>query len=428
MAIDDLLKKPTKLAKFLGTYGGVILDVLLDFFDPEPLADGTPPKGAKPIPPTSPEPPTKPNITNTNNYNIHNVIRHTNVNIFNQYNFNFPVVPELPSRNLPQTLPSTDSNTEQIYANTVKKSLANRDYGGLLAKPFYDDDIEICYYAQDSLPEFLSTLLSDLAVEETEDAIDKLAVAFMSFADDAPPLPIPSLKAIHDIASYYGSMARTNGFDVTGLIHVGNLTVTDCSRIITDLDIPPMTVEFPTDECAIPLAMYNDMEGYKGDQLQIIWRNRNYSSTNQYPKTVVLPSPRPIGEYSEELFRSVLPQWRYSGLTRLDIELQGDIPENRLEEEGCNKWAKQAFLFTDLVSVEEIENYIDTEYKLWIQQLCTDDVRVKKFVSNGYSSIDIKETWCYPYRAVYMGWDVTGKRWITKAHWYIHKQQPQGSP
>ncbi|BAQ67074.1 hypothetical protein [Geminocystis sp. NIES-3709] len=400
------------LGSALASYvAGKIIEYSLEV---PPVADGTVPK--KPVLP--PSLPPSPPINVTNNYSQYNVIRHTNTNIYNQYSNIFVVSPILPSRSLPQQLGSTSSDTEFMVANTVTKSLANRKYGGLLAKPFYDDEVNICSYTQINLSQFLTNLFAELVADETEEiegmeepqnTIDKLAVVFMSFADDAPPMPIPTLKAINQLAIYYGATAKTDGFDVTGLISVGNINIIDCSRTLENDDLPPMTVSF-NDECGVPITMFDDLEGYKADQLQIWYRNLDWN-INKKPKYFTLPSPIDIDIISNQLLKSVLPDTFTFGNTLIEIWFK-----IRNNDEAVRPIQK-CQIYTEHKNKDDCFTFVNNQVSQWVNAL-TKDVEIKAVYPQFFEDGTFWKGQCKLYKAVLMGWDRDKKHWCNKAHWY----------
>lgn len=208
------------------------------------------------VPRVSKDPPSS-NV-NINNYNTQNNsynytrIQNTNTNIFQNTNNINVTIPPLPTRNLPQTLTTGgSSNTAFTFANTVKKSLANRRYGSLLANPFYEGEESIVIYTDLTEDTFLEAIEQQvysynppvLNQGEAPDALE-VATAFISFNDQGFAVPVFSLKIINQISSYYSSASKTSGFDVTGLINLSPITFENVGNTSTVANYPPFVTDF----------------------------------------------------------------------------------------------------------------------------------------------------------------------------------------
>lgn len=226
---------------------GLALDEIGAWINPPPV--GT---DSDKIPQVVTSPPSS--ATNNVRYNTQNNtynttrISNSSTNIYTETNNYVITIPQLPSRNLPQTISGGggSSNTSANFTSNVKKSLATRSsWGGLLANPFYESDSEICFYTDFTEDGFLNEINSKIssyhaptvADGELPDVLDT-ALAFMSFNDQGYAVPVPSLGIINEVSAYYGAASKTAGFEVTGLINVGSVSINNCGKKSSKANYP----------------------------------------------------------------------------------------------------------------------------------------------------------------------------------------------
>lgn len=301
----------------------------------------TPPAGLNsdkiPVKPTQPSQPTTTKNFNTqnNNFNYTQSVT-TNTNIYNNttnttFNIN---IPSLPSRNLPQQLTGGGStNTTLRVANTVKKSLANRRYGSLLTSPFYDRGETITFFNDLDETQFLSEIESDisdytpptLADGELPDAIET-ALAFISFSDQGNAVPVPSVALLNKISTYYGARSKTTGFEVTGLINIGGVSIVTQNQTPPITDYPPLFIDSSQSQQTLwDLLGYSEEDFRETSIEQIIkdFRGKIYDRNDE-------DNLLPIGENfetTEQFIAGSIATLLYKGgFDRFPIEIE--LPDN----------------------------------------------------------------------------------------------------
>jgi hypothetical protein len=391
----------------------------------------------RPVGPTNekvprPQPtPTKPPNNVTNNYNTrnntYNFTRITETNIYNTVNVNI-TIPQLPTRNLPQQLTGGgSSNTQFTYTSKVKKSLANRRWGKLITRPFYNQPETICLGSNLTPTDFFDTIQQDvnslqpptLPDGQLPDALFN-AIAFLSVGDIGLPVPIPTLEIITRISSYYGAMAQITGFEVTGLINLGEILIEDCGYIPDAHQYPRMLTDEQDGfiECAQPLVMFPDRTGYKPPQLQITWRNSDWAPDNRYPKVTTFPHPKDPATLTADSIKGALPSSFTFGKLMFKFNFVYGGKVNEGGESGNLKAFGESIVFADSDDFPNI-------YRGWVNGLCDSTLislnenRPFTKIDYGNNSLEIHTGSYYPYRAVYMEWDRDRKKWRPLYQWRL---------
>lgn len=418
------VKPVIEVAKFLRWVAPVLIDVLYDFF-----TSAEPTDNVRLIPKKPPDsPPQKPPVKKIPELDPPNKIKPPPTKIYKNPPNNFPLPPLPPIRILPPILPpsGTSTNTEINITSVVKQSLLDQKFGCLLSRPFFDATVDYCVYDDRPFSDFYDTLKTDMLQEveeiktEIENATKELglalrtAVAYVSFDALSPPNLIMGTKNIHKIATYYS--ARSNflyNFQTTGLIHVGETTITDCSVVSADYEEGEFTLYGGNDEIMIPLSAYDELEGYKADQLQIIWRNTDWKNKRK-PKYFTIPQPKNIDTFSSDMLRGIFPTTFTFGATVVEIWLKIENTDDSIRP------IQKCVVMTDHQKADDIQKFVYEEFKVWLEGI-SEKVTIKEYVAKHLDDSKIYVGPCNPYRAVYMGWDKDKKKWFKKGDWYLAK-------
>jgi hypothetical protein len=372
--------------------------------------------------PKKQDPPIKPPVNDPPEENPPNKLKLPPTEIFKDPpNKQLPPPPP-PTRILPPVLP-VSTNTEVDIRSVVKESLLDHKFGCLLARPFYSADETFCEYENTSFQEFFTTLASDIEAQQTELETDikdgeteialRVATGYVSTNALSPPALIIGTKNIHKVASYHGKRAHfLSNFEVTGLISTGQLNITDC----TIPDEPYEELELSTmvqDECMIPLSAFDELEGYKADQLQVIWRNHDYK-TKKKTRYFTIPQPKPIDTFSIDSLKTILPNSMEFGATVIEIWMKIENIDDSIRP------IQKTVVMTNHQTAEEIKDFVYKEFQVWVSSVC-EKVTIKEYVAKHLDDSKIYVGGCFPYRAVYMGWDKEKQFWFKKADWYLAK-------
>lgn len=339
--------------------------------------------------------------------------------------------PTLPDRILPVDLPTgTSSNTEATYTSNVKASLLNQKFGCILARPLVDATLTLCEPAGIETANVALTAIADgmeadvnkiqdLVNEDKADTIPSNATAFIAFYH---PLStshtyIVGTQWIDYLYSwYYSRTVIINSFPNTGLIYA-DAQVIPCSEPPTTATstVPVFLDDNNNDsECAVPITMFDELEGYKADQLQIIWRNHDWA-TNRKPRTFTLPNPIEIdalGSALDGLFGSFT-----FGSTLIEIWLKITGLEDAIRP------IQKCKIYTDFKTKDECKEFVEGLFTEWLSAVTT-GVTVKDFYPIFFDDEDYYVGECNPHRAVLMGWDKDRKHWCKKADWLLNKPTP----
>jgi len=224
------------------------------------------------------------------------------------------------------------------------------------------------------------------------------------------PIMIIGCDYFGEIADYYQRRNLIlNSFPISGKIHIGNLNFKKC-------DLPQKEAEDNQDfdlglsnECAIPLSMYDQTEGYKVDQLQVIYRNLDWEEQRK-PRQLSLPSPR--SDLTIGMIKTAVPlTWR-SGKAQVDIfMILTDY------QEGVKPIYKTT-LFTNHENQQQVEDFVYMQFRGWLDAL-TQNVIIKNYQAKFHDNFDIFVGSFRPHRDVQLGWDRDKKKWFTKADWNL---------
>lgn len=400
---------PTFVIALITGVIGVFLDMMIF---PEPVEED--PK----IPKKIDAPPTPPPVKNPPKKDPPCEIKPPPEEIFRDPPINQDPPPEPPKRVLPPVVVSTD--TETTFTSPVKQGLFDHKFGCLLARPFYSADVNLCIYDNRPISDFNATLTSDM-VTDVESITDedlgtglalRTATALVSLDALSPSTLVMGVKHMNKLANYYSRMAYSAGsYEVTGLISTGALNITDCSVPEVDYEYPKLEASFDGAECSIPVTMFDELEGYKADQLQIIWRNTEWA-TNPKRKYFTLPSPidaTALDSALDGLFSSFT-----FGNTLIEIWLKiADVPEAIRPIQKCQ-------IYTDFKTKDECKAFVEGQFTEWLNAVTT-GVTIKEFYPTFFDDAHYYVGSCTAHRAVLMGWDVDKKHWCKKADWLLKK-------
>lgn len=350
-------------------------------------------------------------------------------NTYNKTTININI--KLPKRVLPDkpTPPPTggggggSSNTEVDIQSVVWQSLANRKYGCMLSKPYYGKEINWCDYEEPN--EFYTTIqtkmneditLAQQKLDDPDEPTDFLSslmsLAFLSINSYSHPIPIVGLNQINKISEYYSARAEgVSVLPVTGMFTNKGIKKTPCKlddRTIT-LDNLPIKYSVGDDDCSVPITFFSDIDGYKRDQLQLIFQSVD---DKRRKRSITMPSVGDIDTIDPTTAGiNTLP---FGGTL---IEIWHDLKN----VEGHVQPVQKSKFYSNYSTKEEIETFVYTTYKKWLGLLCK-DVEIKAYQviiqdetkEEKYHKGDYK-----PYRAVYMGWDQEKLKWCNKKAWYL---------
>lgn len=403
-------------------FATVLVDVIIDILlNPEPTSN------LKRLPEKRKDPPPVPPVKDPPQTDPPNKIKPPPIVIFREPPNDQPPITKPPIRILPPVLPvGTSTNTENNITSIVKESLLDHKFGCLLSRPFYEASEFYCEYENTTFTEFYDTIKSDMETEksEIESEIEsgetgvalRLAPAFLSLDNYSQPSIIVGSKQLHKISSYYAKRSQfASNFPITGLISVGETIINDCT-IVTDYIEEPkfLTSEDSTKECAVPMAMFDELEGYKADQLQIIWRNNDWE-TQKKPRYFTFPNPIDVdslGNALDGLFSSFTFG---SCLIEIWLKITG-LPEAIRPIQKCK-------IYTDFKNKDDCKSFVEGDFTTWLEAL-TDNVSIKTYQFIFLDDNNYYVGNCTAYRAVLMGWDTDKKHWCNKADWLLKQSNP----
>jgi hypothetical protein len=339
------------------------------------------------------------NIFNSqnNSYNYTQSVT-TNTNIFNTTN-NSTVnitIPPLPSRNLPQTLTTGgSSNTRLVVKNTVKKSLANRKYGTLLTSPYYDAGETILFFNDvsesdflDKIEESINKFVPTAITDKSPDAI-KNSVAFISVNDRGNAVPVPNINILNEISTFYGGRSKTAGFEVTGLINIGGITVLTEVGINNSANYPDLVTDFSNGSNSLKiwdLLGYEETE-FKEKSIELIikeFREKIYDSTDNGRLLEIGDN----FETTEQFIAGAIATLFYrEGLSKFPIEI--DLPDNK-KQIFTNSFEYLKYLIEsgEAIKIWEALGYEETDFKQKNMEEVIKDFGKKIYLDQPLTNID----------------------------------------
>ncbi|MBL1208266.1 hypothetical protein [Geminocystis sp. GBBB08] len=361
------------------------------------------------------------NPPNIINYTVRNIINNTNLNV---YLTKSVVVPSPPIRILPIStkVSGSSTNTTYTYTSDVKSSLLNHKFGRMLCNILYKEAVEFNDADNRTVSAFKDELMGDLgALDADIDAeYDKEnpapalleALAFVSLTNLGQPVLIGATKNIHKIGNYYSARASNiENFNVTGLISIGELIFKSDGVTPPSSNEPPLITEYELDECVIPVSAFDEMKGYKTNQLQIMYRNLDWGKGNYYRKYFTLPSPIDIDSITQDSF-SILSNFTF-GATLIEIWIRINNVQDAVRA------VQKTQIYTNFQTKDECKEFIEGDFATWLTSLCQ-DVKIQQWIPT-FLDEPIWVGECRPYRAVYMGWESDKRHWKKKAAWLIKK-------
>lgn len=324
------------------------------------------------------------------------------------------IFPELPDRIIPEPQPSP----ERRVTSDIRESLADRKFGCLLANPLYDTELEFCYYEDESPDTFfgkiiqlITDILEDLITNRVSAGLNnacKIAVALFPLNFVNTTILFLGCEIITDITKYYDRRnLALNSYPISGKINVGGVNFVKCELPDFNEEGEDFTLELSFPECAIPLSMYDQTEGYKVDQLQVIFRSTNWDNDKK-KRYFSLPNPRADLDFSNLI--SAIPLTWQSGKTQIDIFMV-----LRNFDDGVKPIYKTT-IFTPHENRQQVEDFVYMQFKGWLDALTT-DVTIKNYQMKQHDNFEIFVGTFKPHRAVQLGWDREQKQWCRKAHW-----------
>lgn len=334
------------------------------------------------------------------------------------------IFPELPER----IIPEAEESQERRVTSNVRQSLADRKFGCLLANPLFDAELEFCYYEDVDSPTFFGQLIDkilqildeilDEALSEVEETVSekinnacKLAVALFPVNFVQKSILIIGCDIFSDITKYYDRLNLALGsYPISGKINVGGVRFVKCEIPELEEETEDFTLDLVFPECAIPLSAYNDIKGYKIDQLQVIFRSSNWDNDKK-KKYFSLPNPK--RGLTPDTIKGIIPASWTSGKTQVDIFMRlSNVPD------GIKPIYKTT-IFTRHNNTQQVEDFVYSQFQQWVEGLC-ENVNINNYQAKFHDYIDIFEGTFNPHRAVQLGWDKDKKQWCRKAHWKIN--------
>lgn len=329
-------------------------------------------------------------------------------------------------RILPPLPPSgTSTNTEDNPRSIVKESLADHTFGCLLSRPLVDATLSLCEPELEDESTFIARLegimesnktkMKELVDSDNSDSIPKNALAIANFY-----LPSSNAHAylvgtdvIDELYTWYWKRVQiVNSFPITGLIYKESQFL-PCTATPTVTDsTPPLFLENDSDSCMIPLSIYDEMEGYKADQIQIIWRGYDKDKKVKR-KYFTIPYPKDIDAYTTDSLKGIFPPSFTFGQTVIEIR----IKSKDKDVEGI-KPIHKCIIMTNHQTLEDIDAFVNNDFKTWLEAI-TDKAEIKDYVTKFLDKSDIWVGDCFPYRAVLMGWNKEKKYWFNKGDWFL---------
>lgn len=409
----------TLLKDFLGFHVNKLIEKTIGV---EPVADGTLPEWLKKTPKEPLETPIKPKTDDPPQVIMPPpvVIFDTSLNVYNNITVNVNI--NLPKRILPDNITTTgggggSTNTQTTYSSDVKQSLANRTFGCMLCKPFYGKATDWCD-APD--PEaFYNTILSNattdldeaiaLAEQDEPDyyTLDKIAMAYISPNSWSNAFVLNGIKQFMDITKYYDVRSRAvDLLPVTGMFT--NLGVNRVACELEDEELLPLDIILTTgSDCSVPITFFSDIDGYKRDQLQLIFQSVD---DKRRKRSITLPS---VGDIN-----SINP----SGISTLPfggtlIEIWHDLKNVA----GHVQPVQKSKFYSGYETKEECEAFVYGTYASWLASYCVDvEIKAYTIIIQDETKEEKYHKGVYkPYRAVYMGWDQEKLKWCNKKAWYL---------
>ena len=336
------------------------------------------------------------------------------------YSYVFIFVPTLPRRILPDAN-KVSTDTERSYTSAVGDKLIDHIFGCLLARPYYSKPIEFClaptqidFWNQlNALQEIKANqLIEDLENGNTENALDK-GFIYLSLPEIDYPVQIRSVEAIELINNFYFARSKNiANYPRTGMISLGGIEITECEP----QKISPSREDFELintndfNTVGIPLSLYDDNFGAKGDQVQLIFKNSSLKS--QY-RQITIPFAKDIIDYTFDQIKAITPTEFTFGHTIQMIKLTNSN-NNNLARHGIMK------IFTNNDDTQSQKDFVNNFVANLVANFCLNNINISYARASSYIDKLDPNTDTYPIdKVVFLGYGEDDKKWITKQQWYL---------
>ncbi len=401
---------------------GVLTEVLIDFFDAEPVAGGTVPHWALKPESIEPIPNATPSPIQTPKNRVKPAPRRLYTNLTIELN---PLItfPDIPKRKYQNPI-NNSSDTTFEYKIQIEEGLSDRTFGCLLARPYFTEPIPWCdpeieqNFWQNLLSE-TTALIEEIVREIAEDKIKdaaKLAFLLLPLPKYLKPIAILGIEAITRISEYYNDRnAIIDNYAITGLLGTGGITKIPCPPLKIDPESEPfeLTSNSENSECCIPLSLYDDKEGGKGTQIHILFNNPSIDNGKRKKELTIPFCKDELINYTVEEIKAVLPTSLNMGKKLHQIKLK-NINSDGYSQVGILR------TFATYNSVDDQESFLDSVVGPLIDGFCSESVSIEGSFSKTFTNTPaVSSGTFFPYSVTLVMWNQEHKQWVCAAKWDV---------